>query len=413
MAKTTSTPRAKPPPTDAQPSTEALLHELRVHQIELEMQNDELRQTQVELAAARDRFVDLYDFAPVGYFTLDAQGRVVEANLTGATMLGEDHGALRQQRLARFVAPSMADRWHRHLRRALQQDHSQRIDLLLRRRDGVSFHAQLDSLRVTPPAAAPMLRVTLTDISQSKQAEMDRRLAGSTVDAREAERRHVARELHEELGQRLTALKMNLASLPASADLRSQQARIVSMLEALDEAVAMVRRIASDLRPLMLDDLGLSAAIDWLARDTARRSGLDITLRMDANEPPLGERQAIALYRLLQQALIHSAARAGVSAIRILLHEQQGELTLTVENDGSAAPGPRSADAGEPSTADIALADNARLLDGHLELDDAAGGGRRIVVRVPLRQAEPASSGCAADHRGTNEGKPLPRPRRR
>ncbi|WP_300442575.1 PAS domain-containing protein [Zoogloea sp.] len=93
-----------------------LVHELQVHQIELEMQNEELRRAHAALEASRDRYVDLYEFAPVGYLTLNADGFIAEINLAGATLLGEVRGALIKRRFARFVADESRDGWHRFLR---------------------------------------------------------------------------------------------------------------------------------------------------------------------------------------------------------------------------------------------------------------------------------------------------------
>jgi PAS domain S-box-containing protein len=252
-------------------------------------------------------------------------------------MLGEDRAALLGRRLANFIAPSHLGPWPRLLRRALQQEDPQRMELVLRRRDGTSFHAQLDGLRFVPPGEPPALRITLTDITQRKQAEIDRRIADTAVDAREAERRHVARELHEGLGQRLTALKMQLSSLTAEGGQDARKKDIAAMLESLDEAVATVRRIAIELRPLMLDDLGLNAAIEWLAHDTARRLGLDITLELEDIDPPLDERTAIACYRMLQDMLSHVAHHAQAPDVHVTMGQSDHVLRLTVQGRGDPA----------------------------------------------------------------------------
>ncbi len=99
--------------------TRRTLHELRVHQIELEMQNEELRRAQVELDAARSRYLDLYDFAPVGYCTVSEQGLILEANLTAASLLGVARSALVQQRLTSFILPEDEDIYYLHRKQAL------------------------------------------------------------------------------------------------------------------------------------------------------------------------------------------------------------------------------------------------------------------------------------------------------
>ncbi|MGA8055578.1 MAG: EAL domain-containing protein, partial [Burkholderiales bacterium] len=151
---------------------EELLHELQVHQIELEMQNDELRRSQVALEESRDRYLDLYEFAPVGYLTVTAEGLISEVNLTGATLLQVERKKLLQRRFAHLIAPGDRDRWHRLFIGALRHDERQNSEFALERGDGVVFHARLDCVRiVAADESAPVLRVALTDISERKAAE--------------------------------------------------------------------------------------------------------------------------------------------------------------------------------------------------------------------------------------------------
>ncbi|MFM9916742.1 MAG: putative bifunctional diguanylate cyclase/phosphodiesterase [Rhizobacter sp.] len=170
---------ASPP----QRSPSELTHELHVHQIELEMQNEELRRTQAALAAARDRYVDLYDRAPVGYATVDAQGIIVEVNLTGAAMLGAQRKQLQGQPFARYVASDDADRWHRFM--SPRNPNPGRIELALPAADGRIVHVQVDGLRVALPGEKPVLRITLADICEHKRVESELRLAATAFDAQE------------------------------------------------------------------------------------------------------------------------------------------------------------------------------------------------------------------------------------
>ena len=158
-------------------SAEDLLHELQVHQIELEMQNEALRQSQVALEESRDRYVDLYDFAPVGYLGLTDNGLLAEINLTGAALLGEDRQNLLNRRFAQFVEPDRRDEWQRLFRQALRQDGKQSFELRLDRHDGVAFDAHMDCLRIANVDAAPMLRIALTDITERKRADEALRIA--------------------------------------------------------------------------------------------------------------------------------------------------------------------------------------------------------------------------------------------
>jgi diguanylate cyclase (GGDEF)-like protein/PAS domain S-box-containing protein len=152
---------------------EGLLHELSVHQIELEMQNEALRQTQHALEESRDRYIDLYEFAPVGYLTLNVDGMITEINLTGATLLGWERNKLIHKSLRMLVVAEDQDKWVRHFISVKKQTENSRIELSLQRGDGTVFQAQLDFV-----SNAATARITLTDITKNKEAEAEiRRLA--------------------------------------------------------------------------------------------------------------------------------------------------------------------------------------------------------------------------------------------
>jgi diguanylate cyclase (GGDEF)-like protein/PAS domain S-box-containing protein len=178
LARTPKTgARAKP--------AEELLHELEVHQIELEMQNEELRRAQIALEESRDRYVDLYEFAPVGYLTLTAGGLISEVNLTGAALLGDERKSMLRRGFNRFVARDDRDRFHRLLMTLMQQDERQACELALQRADGSTFHAQLDCLRVAAGDKPPVARITLTDVTEHKRVEAELRIAAAAFESQE------------------------------------------------------------------------------------------------------------------------------------------------------------------------------------------------------------------------------------
>ncbi|MBX3677021.1 MAG: PAS domain S-box protein [Rhodocyclaceae bacterium] len=152
-----------------------LLHELQVHQIELEMQNEELRRTQVALEESRDRYVDLYEFAPVGFLSLAETGQIEAINLTGAALLGEDRKRLLGLRFSRFFSSADLERWQRLFVRALRHEGKQRHELNLQRKDGTNLDVLLESLLAAGTDGRPMLRVALTDITGLKQATAELR----------------------------------------------------------------------------------------------------------------------------------------------------------------------------------------------------------------------------------------------
>ncbi len=178
--------RTATPPS--RPASE-LAHELDVHRIELEMQNEELRRTQAALEAARDRYLDLYESAPVGYFTLSADGLITEANLTCAQLLGQLRAQLVGSRFERYLVPAERDRWFKHARALLQHDRHGRIELEACSPEGHRFHAQLDGRRAregnTQGNGPWTLRITITDITERRQHESELRLAATAFEAQE------------------------------------------------------------------------------------------------------------------------------------------------------------------------------------------------------------------------------------
>ncbi len=147
------------------------LHELRVHQIELELQNEELRQAQAELDAARARYFDLYNLAPVGYCTVSEQGLILEANLTAAALLGVARSALVQQPLTGFILPEDQDVYYLYRKQLPGTAAPQACELRMVEADGMPFWARLETSVAETGGGAPVYRVVMSDISGRKRME--------------------------------------------------------------------------------------------------------------------------------------------------------------------------------------------------------------------------------------------------
>ena len=152
--------------------TQRTLHELRVHQIELEIQNEELRRAQAELDAARARYFDLYDQAPVGYCTLSEQGLILEANLTAATLLGVARGALIKKPISQFILKEDQCIYYLHRKQLFETDEPHAFELRMLRKDGTVFSAYLAATTAQDAGGAPVCRFVLTDITERKQTEI-------------------------------------------------------------------------------------------------------------------------------------------------------------------------------------------------------------------------------------------------
>jgi PAS domain S-box-containing protein len=152
--------------------TQQTIHELRVHQIELEMQNEELRRAQTELDAARARYFDLYDLAPVSYCTISEKGLILESNLTAATLLGVARGALVKQPFSRFILKEDQDIYYLHRKQLFETGEPQEFELRMVKIDGTAFWGLLKATAAQDGDGAPVCRLVLSDITVRKQAEI-------------------------------------------------------------------------------------------------------------------------------------------------------------------------------------------------------------------------------------------------
>jgi len=175
-----------PPKLDADPG-EVLMHELLVHKVELEMQNEELRKAHLEMEEARDRYVNLYEFAPISYITLSREGLISKVNLTGCILLGVDRYQLISRRFSHYVAAQDRDRWHRLFMGIMKHPgaEKQAFDLQMIRPDGATYHVQLNCLNWDPDEKDNELRVAITDISKLKLAEAELKIAAAVFESYE------------------------------------------------------------------------------------------------------------------------------------------------------------------------------------------------------------------------------------
>ncbi|MBU1691068.1 MAG: EAL domain-containing protein [Gammaproteobacteria bacterium] len=149
------------------------------------MQNETLRQAQIALEESRDRYVDLYDFAPVGYLTLTSAALIAEINLCGAALLGEERSKLIHRRFSRFVTGDDRNRWSQDFMRVMLRGDKERCETVLQRADGSRFQAQLDYLRLEKFGAEPVVHIALTDITARKQAEEELRIAAIAFESQQ------------------------------------------------------------------------------------------------------------------------------------------------------------------------------------------------------------------------------------
>jgi len=444
-----------------------LIHELEVHQIELELQKEELSAAKEKVDLESQRYTELYDFAPVGYFTLSRTGQILELNLSGAKLLGTERARIKNRMFGSFVADESQTIFNqflfdltsenstksyevkirsgersflnviikgtisengkqcfltatditerKHTEEMLREsedslNEAQRIakigswewdmisgkvnwsnemfqvfdidrdnfdgdpssilkvihpddierfsdsmkDNLLKgnsptliyrviHRDGSVHTIQAEGRNYFNDAGIPIRNIgTAQDITERKKAEEDRKLINKMneellkhmTDIRENERALISREIHDQLGQAMTALKLDLNWLQQNASSNAEvKQKLDGMVDIINTTIKDVQRISSELRPGILDDLGLAAAIEWYCEEFENRTGLMVDLNLDEVQIQ-DEKASLALFRVMQESLTNVIRHAQAKSIKVSLHEINEHVVLDIEDDG-------------------------------------------------------------------------------
>jgi signal transduction histidine kinase len=230
-----------------------------------------------------------------------------------------------------------------------------------------------------------------TDITERKAAENQLRdLSSHLLSVREEEKARIAREIHDELGGTLTSLKMDAywlsRKLPANEETAELIKRIASMSQRIDNAVSATRRIISDMRPTILDDLGLLAAIEWQAAEFHRHSGVECRVSCIEDEANMDKQYSIALFRILQEALTNVSRHAKASGVEIEFLHSEKEAILSVSDNGRGMTGNNIAT--QKSYGILGMTERVEQLGGKIIFGSPSGGGFSVTVTLPLPAAE-------------------------
>lgn len=220
--------------------------------------------------------------------------------------------------------------------------------------------------------------------AETRRAYEELRTVTAGLEAwREAERLRISRELHDELGQALTALKFDLSSLlDASPNTPLVRERAETMEETINASIASVRRIAADLRPGMLDDLGLAPAIEWKAQDFQQRTGIECVVSLPLEPLSLTSTQTIAIFRILQEALTNIMRHSEATRVEIEMQVHDERLYLNIHDNGKGfAPDTLG---GRKSLGVMGMRERAAIAGGTLAIESAPEGGTTVKLEVPL-----------------------------
>ena len=232
---------------------------------------------------------------------------------------------------------------------------------------------------------AELAERALTEQRLRASEENLRALAGHLQSVREEERIHIAREIHDELGQALTGLKFDLASFAKNYEndeTRTRAEKQHGLGLAIDRIINSVRRIASGLRPEVLDEIGLAAAFEWQAREFQRRTGIRCLVAIDPNFVDPEKERSTALFRIFQELLTNVARHANATRVNVALVEGPGELALSVEDNGR---GIKDNEIESPrSLGFLGLRERVLAFGGMIEVKGDEGKGTKVAVSIPV-----------------------------
>jgi len=347
-----------------------------------------------ELQASEVRFLKVFRYNPIAMALIRPDLAIALTNRQFRRLSGIGEEGLVGRPIDLVVEESDRDEFIVIIRRTLDnQPHDEWREFRVRHHDGSSRWTRV-STECIQDGAGQVIYVLLMaeDVTERKRFDADRAayqerlesLSRRLLEAQEEERRHVARELHDELGQRMTAIKIGLRSL---ADRRCESLCYVDEISGqVDELIEQVRRLSRELRPSILDDLGLESALRWLVDQ--QRKGLDLVVHLsfEGLEDRLPQWVETACFRVVQEALTNVMRHARASAVWVRVLRRQDVLEFSVDDNGRGfeqAAAHRDLIEGK-SLGLLSMDERVTLLGGHLKIRSGIGQGTRVSVRIPL-----------------------------
>ncbi len=337
--------------------------------------------------------------------TVDPTKRIVLFNRAAERMFGLEAAAAIGKPLGEVLSSNLSEEHAAQVLRHVEQGwQSTAVPVLAGtielRRDGCDFPVEL-SQSTTIYRGKALLTAVFRDLTERRRAELQlfesnrqlQQLSASLQNVREEERVRIARELHDELGQLLTGIRMEVSWV--GSRLATDQAKLAGKVQdikrRIDQTIASIRRISSDLRPSVLDDLGFAAAAAWYVEEFSARTGLDVHLSLSPDDPEQGGQVATTLFRVLQESLTNVVRHAHATRIDVSLHLRDGIWLLTIKDDGT---GFNQQTAMHKGFGIVGMRERVQILNGRFDITSAPDGGTLIEIAL---QAENKLEVCGEE----------------
>lgn len=334
-----------------------------------------------------------------GIAIADETGRFVYANYRFLEMLGYPEEEIIGHESGKFVQEEEKKRWSEQTT-GLRKAGAKRAEVIWNKNDQSRLFTLISSSTVYDEKRKSRgILLVITDITERRLAEQElnrsreelRNLSRHIQTVREEESKRISRKIHDELGQALTAIKMDLAWLVHKfpkeyIDQRPINEKIESMSELLDKIIQSTQKISAELRPGLLDDLGLVPAIEWQIQDFQSRTAIPCRVKLDVPELELDPDRSTAVFRVFQEALINIVRHAGASRVKIRLTKREEELELRISDNGIGIE--KEKIFSPDSLGLIGMRERLRFFNGELMIVGRPKKGTDLKIRIPLKQKE-------------------------
>lgn len=361
---------------------------------ELEERIAERKRAEIALRESEERYRELFENAKDAIYVHDLEGTYLSINRAAENLSGYSREEIVGHNFKEFVAPEHVRNVRDSFWRKLARQGETTYEVVVIAKDGRRVPIEVSSRAIYENGVLVGVQGMARDITERKLAQDALQMfSRQLIEAQEDERRRIARELHDQIGQILTAVKMNLHSVQQFCQGSEAGAYVKDNIEAVDEALRLVRDLSVDLRPPILDDLGLTTALRWYVDRYTKRTGLNVEVLIDLpneNDRFSRERET-ACFRIAQEALTNVVRHAKASQVVVRLTRRSEMLVLSVKDDGVGfeAECLRKRAAHVTTLGLISMQERAHAAGGHIEIDSAPGGGTEVRFSLPLDETSP------------------------